>query len=218
MSPAAKTPPLRPIPELFIKNIFAIPEENPQRDARMAELLDNERPGELLLLARTGFNYLHDAGVNYRVGFGKHLREGKVPIRVLLENPYAKLAEAHLQASRAKDRFGKLSPERFKELLELYTNNLEIRFTDNPVYCSLFFTYESVIYDPYHLGRPNWAERVGNHFLVFEYERPTREEYLGPRDYYSLLKSHFDFLWSDRTKTFGQLCLEHPDELGRFIS
>ncbi len=218
VSPIEKLPPLRPLPELFIKNIFAIPREDPKRDERMAELLANERPGELLLLARTGFNYLHDAGASYRLGFGKHLREGKTPIRVLLEDPYTKAAETRLRASRVKERFGKLSPDRFKELSELYAYNLEIRFTENPVYCSLFFTYESVIYDPYHLGRPNLAERVGNHFLVFEFVRPSGEDYLGPRDYYSLLKNHFDFLWSDETKTFKQLCLEHRDELGRFIS
>jgi hypothetical protein len=185
----------------------------------MKELLSKPSPN-LRLLARTGFNYLHSQGKNYQAGVGKHL-QGGTRIQVLLESPYSQLAEARRRAAPATARWDKIPPVRIRRLLDLYPENLKIRFTESPVYCSLFFTCDSVIYDPYHLGRRSWAGalRVGNQFLVFEFEKPPREHLLGPRDYYSLLEGHFEFLWDDeKTKTFEELCTEHPEDLGQFIS
>ena len=201
----------REIPELFIRNIFAIPEENSQRDERMKELLRISSQ-DLKLLARTGYNYLHDQGKNFQAGFGKHLEEGE-NIKVLLENPYSQFAQARFRAGRAKKPMSKLSAGRIWEVLDQYPN-LEIRFTDNPVYCSLFFTSTSVIYDPYHLGtRDRRTQQPGNQFLVFEFRIRRPRDLYEDRDYYSLLMSHFRFLWNDRTKTFPQLCNEYPQHL-----
>ncbi len=210
----AKSTGLRPIPNLFIKNIFAIPHENRRRDDRMMEIL-RKPVKELCLLARTGFNYLHPSGENFQCGIGAHLGSG-TKIKVLLENPYSQVAKLHRQASGGEKPWEKLSPERLAWLIDKY-KNLKIRFTDNPVYCSLFFTRESVIYDPYHLGKIGKAARVGNQFLVFEFEKPPNKYIRGAHDYYSLLEDHFNFLWDNQTKTFKQLCAEYPKRLGRII-
>lgn len=212
----AKLTRLRSIPDLFIQNIFAIPEENSQRNARMKELL-SQNPTILRLLARTGFSYLHDMGANYQAGVCEHLEKGK-KFQVLLENPYSRMTETELRASSGSVRWDKLSPQRLHQLLQKYDSNLEIRFTENPVYCSLFFVGDSVIYDPYHLGKRQPAIRPGNQFLVFEFQRPSVEQQNGPRDFYGLLEDHFNFLWTDResTKTFADLCKEHP-KLGKLV-
>jgi len=199
----------RSAPDLFIKNIFAIPDENTQRDFRMKELL-SENSGDLCLLARTGFNYLHEMGANYKAGVAEHLAKGK-KFNVILENPYSQMTEVELRASSGAGRWDKISPQRIYQLLVKFGSNLEIRFTENPVFCSLFFVSGSVIYDPYHLGRRNPANRSGNQFLVFELQKPPIEKQGGCRDYYGLLTNYFTFLWNDteKTKTFADLCKEH---------
>ena len=181
----------------------------------MKELLSSWS-SDLDLLARTGYSYLHQQGRNYLAGLDRHLRNG-ARIRVLLDNPYSPMAEARIRASKSKERFPKLSPERWWDLRKRYSNNLSIRFTTVPVYCSLFFTSSSVIYDPYHLGSLGWAETPGNQFLVFEFERlPSKDQ---PSSPYDLLKAYFYFMWNDsETITFEQLCAEHSKDLGRYIS
>jgi hypothetical protein len=69
-------------------------------------------------------------------------------------------------------------------------DTLEIRLTRSPIYCSLFFIHNSVIYDPYHLGCLPEQESGQNQFMVVEFTNKIR---------YQLLRSHFEFLWQDQS-------------------
>jgi hypothetical protein len=209
--PAPENPTeLRPIPDLCIRNVFAIPEENPQRNMRMKELLSESNSPILRLSARTGFHYLHEMGENFILGIGDHLKKGK-SFQVLLENPYSQNAEARRRADPGSALWDKLPPTRICALLKKY-RKLKIHFTDAPISCSLFFLKDSVIFDPYNFGRLKNADRSGNQFLVIEFQRQP-EKSGTCRDYYALLKKHFDFLWKDEkaTKTLKDLCNEHED-------
>jgi len=201
----------RPVPDLFIKNIFAIPEENPLRDMRMRELLSGLPIKKMRLLARSGFNYLHDAGKNYEAGVGERLIQG-AEFQVILENPFSPSGIARSAAAKDREPWTRIPLGRLSNLSSTYPGKFRLRITDDPVYCSLFFTDYSVIYDPYHLGVLGQPATVGNQFLVFEFERPLKEGFLGPRDYYALLADHFEFLWK-RATPWEEYLEKYKDEL-----
>jgi hypothetical protein len=197
----------RPHPDLFLRNIFAIRHENTLRDQRMAEILEAElampRPDRALrtisLLARTGFNYLHPKGANFRAGFGKLLDLESHMIRVVLEYPDSVQVQARMRAAVSmgatrKEAERNVGLEWWHEIPR--ASNIEVRLTTNPVYCSVFITPDLVVYDPYHLGTLGHEGPSGNEFLVFEFERPAEPDRRG-LDYYRLFTGYFDFLWND---------------------
>lgn len=200
----------RAIPDLLIANIFAIPSDNLKRNLRMKELL-RARSAELRLLARTGFHYLDEIGFNYKVGIRRQL-DNNTPFRVILENPYSPAATARRRAAGNVKVWDKIRPDVIWRRLRDY-RHLEVRFTDHPVYYSLFFSDAALIYDPYH-GEISPAQRVRNQFIVVEF---TNSGASGANDYYSLLEQYFEFLWERDYKSFDDLCREHPTDLGHFM-
>ncbi|MBE2266924.1 MAG: toll/interleukin-1 receptor domain-containing protein [Anaerolinea sp.] len=209
---------LRPLPDICIKNVYAIPDDNRLRDKRMEELF-SEKWDELRLMARTGANYLNSVGRNYRTDNGKgpgiatHLEEGR-KFKVLLDYPYKPLEERML--FDLHDAWEKVSHSRVFHFFREYPKQVQINFTNYAPYCSLFFTAKSVIYDPYHVGRHNRKESPGNEFLVFEFEKQLGNTVTPPHDYYTLLDDHFARMWN-ASITFRELCAKHPDELGKYI-
>jgi hypothetical protein len=112
-------------------------------------------------------------------------------MRVILMHPDGEEAKIRIKAERRpKTRpFLQVSLARLEELAELYPS-LDLRLTRAPIYCSLFFTGQSVFYDPYHLGCCPDQLKGTNQFLVLELRRARS---------YELLEQHFEFLWNDES-------------------
>jgi len=172
-------------PEII--NVFRIPEENDKRDLRMKEVF-GEKYDTLSLLALSGFHYVHSQGKNWLLGINRHLDEGR-PMRLLLAHPEGDEARVRERAEgrRSADAFLKVPLSRLDELQHRYAG-LEIKLTTLPLYCSLFFTGQSVFYDPYHLGYLPGSDSGQNRMLVVEMRTGQR---------YDILMSHFEFLWND---------------------
>lgn len=207
----------RSMPDLQIKNIFRIPEENDLREERMQEIL-LEETSSLRLLARSGFSYLHSQGLNWRNMTKQESEEGGicwlleqgVPMTVILENPYCENGKCRLRADGNSKPWRDLSWERIQEIKNKY-DNLEVCFTAVPILCSLFLTDSSAFYDPYHLGRLPTAEASKNHFLVFEFSKPKRPV---RHNYYEQLWCHFEFVREDElTLSFKQFEQKYGDRL-----
>lgn len=205
------------IPELKIKNIFRIPEENDLRGERMQEIL-LEKTSSLRLLARSGFSYLHSQGPNWmnmtkqesEEGGIRWLLEQGVQMTVILENPYCENGKCRLRADGNSKPWRDLSWERIQEIKKKY-DNLEVYFTAVPILCSIFINDSSAFYDPYHLGRLPTAETSKNHFLVFEFTKPKRNV---QHNYYEQLWYHFEFVLKDElTLSFERFEQEYRDRM-----
>ena len=81
----------------------------------------------------------------------------------------------------------KLSLEDLKNLARM--PHVNVRVTEHPANCSLFFTKTSVLYDPYLWALPCDGGRVENNFWVFQFSRVKELEH----DCYKLLEKHFKF-------------------------
>ena len=208
------------IPELSIQNVFPIPDGNQMRDDRMRELFHDHEQGDLVALARTGYHFLHDEGRAFLAGLKMHLERG-TPVRLLLEDPYSLAKTQRMSNVPVTSRWQKLAPDVWANRLKQFgewrrersEHNLTIRFSGEPIYCSLFFFPGSVFYDPYHLGRRDKTRETGNEFLVIEFNRQAEEGH--SRSYYSLLEDHFNTLWQHAI-TPDQLCAGHQ-ELHRLL-
>lgn len=207
---------MRPVQELQIVNLFAVSEENPQRDQRMAEVLSQET-GSLRLLARTGRSYLHVEGKNWRQRFGgrfvgveRRLDSG-VPMTVILENPYDENGRLRLQADGETQPWTDMPWARLEQLVDRYERNLEVSFTSVPMFCSLFFTDQSVFYDPYHFGTVAQGQPTKNNFLVIEFD--NRQSRAG-KSSYATLERHFEFVrQSGMTMSFEEFREKYCDVL-----
>ena len=205
------------IPELNLNNIFCIPEENDLREKRMQDIL-LEKTSTLRLLARSGFSYLHSQGPNWRNKTKQESEEGgigwllekKVPMIVILENPYCENGKCRLRADGNSKPWRDLSWERIQEINKKY-RNLDLYFTAVPILCSIFITDSSAVYDPYHLGKLPTAETSKNHFLVFEFQKPKKNV---QHNYYEQLWHHFEFVLKDElTISFEQFERKYRDIL-----
>jgi len=170
-----------------IANVFRIPKENSKRDDRMMEIL-SETSVSYSLLGLSGFNYVHSQGKNWNFGIKRHLEDGR-PMRLLLAHPEGDEAKIRKRAEARQNAgaFLKVPLSRLEELQSRYPN-LEVRLATLSIYCSLFFTDRSVLYDPYHLGYSAGDESGQNLFVVIEFTKGQC---------YQLLLSHFEFLWND---------------------
>lgn len=164
-------------------------ESKNKRNIEIAKAID--KANEMYLLAETGKSYLDIPTDRHWKNIKSRLDEG-VQFKVLLMNPYCtnKKVRNNINYRDGIDR--KLNIEGLISLNEKY-ENLEIRFTDE-AYCSLFFTENYMIYDPYHLGKI--SERIENNFIAIEFHRNNRN--------YNILKSHFDNCWK-YSKSFEEV-------------
>ncbi len=148
------------------------------RNQNIADAID--KANELCLLAETGKSYLDPATDRHWKHINNKLNEGK-KIKILLINPFS-------QNKKNRNFLNGVDTDRkfdFSLINELNKNtNATVKFT-NEVYCSLFFTDDYMVYDPYHLGKI--ADRIENNFLAIEFKKGNEN--------YNILKSHFDNCW-----------------------
>jgi hypothetical protein len=151
---------------------------------------------DIYLLARSGNSYLNINGPNWDNIDGFRLKskiEEKFNVTIIIENPFSENGKIRRRADGNALPWRDLSWERIEELNSKY-ENLTFLFTGLPIMCSLFFTDNIVFYDPYHFGRLPEQESTKNHFLVFEFNKPSKYNKIST---YNTLKSHFDFIMAD---------------------
>ncbi len=198
----SEVPPVRMMDAAFLESFwrsklndaFRIPTEDSRREKRIEELVraECEKSGEkrFRLVASSGFNYLHPSGKVWRVGLGTAIETLNIPFQVVLESPFSQFALTRALANRVTHSHWEekvIVP--VLEKLDSY-NNVEIRITDHPINCSLFFTSDAVFYDPYLWALPNISGRTENNFWVLEFGQAESAVY----DCYALLEGHFSFL------------------------
>lgn len=181
-------------------NAFRIKEQNPQRIKRVIQLVNREysRSGHrrFRLIASSGYSYLDTMGNVWIQGLRKAVADG-VEFKVVLESPFSSHAYARALACNIDYHHWtkKVDLNHLEQIINEY-NNLEIKVTPHPVNCSLFFTSESVYFDPYLWALPEIGERVENHFWVFEFMKSNDSKRLTDKyECYSLLELHFEFLY-----------------------
>lgn len=190
--------PQNPLVDLLIRcglsNAFRIPVDDHAREKRVAELVSDERrrsgKKQFRLLASSGHNYLHKMGKVWRAGLGEAIAEG-ADFSAVLESPVSPFAYTRALASEVDyHHWEERVDVNHLEKLDKKCDNVIIRVTEHPVNCSLFFTSESVFYDPYIWAKPIPTETIENHFWVFDFKRVDEVGY----DCYNLLGMHFEFL------------------------
>ncbi len=85
--------------------------------------------------------------------------------------------------------------------------SVEVRVTEQPVNCSLFFTSTRVLYDPYLWSLMREGGRVENNFWVLEFEKRENPDF----DCYEVLERHWRFLWTHSTSLAAWLGPEGHD-------
>ena len=171
---------------------FKIPVDDPYRQLRVYDLIDQEAKGDkhLRLTASSGYSYLNPNGMVWKVKLGRLITGNLLKMTVVLESPFSNFAITRALANNVTFHQWqeKQRPEHFIRLL-LYPN-VTIRVTDKSVNCSLFFAGGSVYYDPYLWGQVEPFGITENNFWVFEFKEIEQENISS----YTLLERHFDFL------------------------
>lgn len=165
-----------------IKNHYFMRDSTSQnsRNEHIANAIKNSN--ELFLLAETGKSYID-------ITTDRHWKNIKVKIdngtkfKILLINPFS-------QNKVLRNKLNKVKNDRkfdFKRIYELCKHdNVKIKFTDE-IYCTLFFTENYMIYDPYHVGK--LGDRIENNFIALEFESQNEN--------YNILKNHFENCWDN---------------------
>jgi hypothetical protein len=177
-------------------NAFRIKDQDPARMARVKSLVETERQKEVphfRLLASSGFSYLNPHGIVWNAGLGEALHDTtkKAKLDVVLQSPFSIFSLARALANKTSSTHWehKVNYVQLERLNEL--PNVSIKVTDYPINCSLFFTSEYVLYDPYLWGSPlRGVVPTENNFWVFEFTAVDDRKY----DCYRILESHFEFL------------------------
>jgi len=210
------TRPPPPLPPAFSKtlqegglvNAFRIPVGDPDRERRVAELVQEERQrsNKFRLVASSGLNYLNKSvGKVWLCGLGPAIMSEEAEFSVVLESPFSAFSETRALANdKGRDHWEyKVNIPELLELVKGY--RVRIRVTDLAVNCSLFFTSKAVFYDPYLWARPTPAHPTENNFWVFEFCSAANPKY----DCYSLLEKHFDFL-EHNSEPLEEFLYSHP--------
>ncbi|NIA31906.1 MAG: hypothetical protein GWP06_18595 [Actinobacteria bacterium] len=210
-------------------NAFRIKVQNPQRIDRVLQLVENEykRSGhrQFRLVASSGYSYLDKMGNVWSQGLHTAVANG-VEFKVVLESPFSSHAYARALACKIDYHhwIDKVNLDYLEPIIQKY-RNLEIRVTSHPVNCSLFFTSESVFYDPYLWALPSRiGERVENNFWVFDFIKSSDTERLADLyECYSVLERHFEFLYEHSVsleefvgpnrENYSRLSNEFPERL-----
>ncbi|WP_319410934.1 hypothetical protein [uncultured Cohaesibacter sp.] len=73
-------------------------------------------------------------------------------------------------------------------------HNLEIRFADRGMSCSVFITEDEAYFDPYHLAED--GGRISNRFMCWKMKKTDVTEGISN---YEMVRRHFDALWDAST-------------------
>ena len=151
---------------------------------------------EFNLLAETGKSYIDDSIRKHWDHLKPKLDTGH-NMKLLIVNPFSESKITRNKLNNIKTEIDpKLNLQRLDALNRQY-ENLVIKFT-NDIYCSVFYTDNYLIYDPYHLGKTQ--NRLENYFLAFDF---TAGSYG-----YRILKNHFEKSW-ENAMTFTEFKRKH---------
>jgi hypothetical protein len=176
-----------------------------ERNLRNAQIIKNGT--SFALLAETGRSYLDPSARRHWDELKRKLQAGS-QLRLLIINPFCEAkATRNLLNGVGEGLDRKLDLDRVLELHQQYWN-IDVRFT-NEVYCSLFFSEREMIYDPYHLGKV--TNRLENYFIALHMTPGRRQD--REFSYYEMLKSHFDFLWSNQSISFDEFLKKYRARL-----
>lgn len=168
------------------------PIQQSQRNEATIRLINSG--SQFSLLAVTALSYI-DPDIKRHWDTLKHKLYNGASFRILLLNPFCQEKKLRMKLNYDSST---LDPKLKLELLiDLYNtfDNVNIRFSSNNIYCSLFFSDDEMIYDPYHLGKV--GDRLENNFFALMLKRISdRPGASSEYSYFSLLKEHFEYLWS----------------------
>ncbi len=179
-----------------LESAFRIKIENPTRDIRVRELVEEEIAGpakiSFRLLASSGANYLNPEGKVWQAGLGRAIIDGKADFTIILESPFSAFAKTRALANKITHHQWqeKISIDHLLSLNK--RSNVTICVTEHSVNCSLFFTGNAVLYDPYLWARRSEADRTENNFWVMEFRKQDNPDL--NYECYNLLEGHFNFL------------------------
>lgn len=199
-----------------LHNAFRIPAQDSVRLERVSTLIAEEKENgadaEFRLMASSGRSYLPPSGPVWSSGLFNAVCGG-AKFTVILESPFSNFAVTRalandLEFTHWKDKVQCLA---LSKVEKTYKNNLEIRVTDRAVNCSLFFTQQAVIFDPYLWLYPlPPGGRTENNFCVFEFSHSSRcdtgckiNHKCSIGNCYTVLDRHFEFI-SRTGKPFSQ--------------
>lgn len=166
-------------------------------DSRNKKIQDAIDSGiEFNLLAETGKSYMDDSVRKHWDHLKPKLDSGH-NMKLLIINPFSESKITRNKLNNVKTAIDpKLNLQRLDTLNSKY-ENLVIKFT-NDIYCSIFYTDNYLIYDPYHLGKTE--DRLENYFLALDFIAGSYG--------YRILKNHFEKSW-DNAQTFEDFKAEH---------
>lgn len=167
------------------------------RNNTIQSAIDNGN--EFNLLAETGKSYIDDSVRKHWDHLKPKLDSG-LKMKILIVNPFADGKIARNKLNNVKGAVDpKLNLQRLDYLNKKY-ENLSIKFT-NDIYCSVFFTDNYLIYDPYHLGKSE--NRLENYFFAFDFKSNSYG--------YRILKNHFETSW-ENAMTFEEFKVKYDPE------
>jgi hypothetical protein len=162
-------------------------EELAERNRVCRAIID--RGSEFSLSGSTGASYMNP-GVHRHWNNVRARLESGCSFRLLLIDPFCKSKQLRDRLNGVTSRIDpKLDLAGLSSLKARYPR-LQIHFTDE-VYCSVFFSEDDMIYDPYHLGQV--YDRLENRFLAM---RLRDVNVPNGASYFRQLKNHFEHLWS----------------------
>jgi hypothetical protein len=167
-----------------IKNLYFMYDE-PSRSERNETIIEAIRnSSELYLVAEAGLSYL---GITVD-RFWRHIEDklhNNIPFKILLLDPNCENKTVRNNLNNVKEIGDKMTDIKTLLYIKNRYRSVEIRFT-NQIYCSIFYTDNYMIYDPYILGKI--GNRIENDFIAIELKERHRN--------YNILKSHFQNLWN----------------------
>lgn len=167
------------------------PAQQHERNEATAQIINKGNVFALLALSATSYI---DPGTKRHWDVLRPKLEQGAPFRLLIMNPFC-------NEKRVRDslNYGPISFDprfRLDILVSLYNRyrNVDIRIVSHNIYCTLFFSEEEMIYDPYHLGKV--GDRLENNFFAFRLRDISIDTpHSATCGYFNLLKNHFEYLW-----------------------
>lgn len=133
------------------------------------------------------------------------------PLRLLLVSPFCLEQQVRNRRNQLSHRLdSKLNIFTLLELASGYPN-VTIKFSEENIYGAVFFSEDWLTYDPYHLGLV--GPRLENRFFALTYAHHRTQQSDVALDHYSLLRSHFEYIWSDLAVELPRFLREHLDDV-----
>jgi hypothetical protein len=133
------------------------------------------------------------------------------PLRLLLLSPFCREQQVRNQRNKLSHRIdSKINIFTVLQLASGYPN-VAIKLSDDNIYGAVFFSEDRLTYDPYHLGLV--GPRLENRFFALDYIRPQGSMTEPALDHYSLLRSHFDYVWSELAVDLPVFLRKHLNDI-----